>query len=38
MLLQKTQMYFNELNYVMAHAIMNITTANGAKMAQKMLQ
>ena len=38
MLLQKTQMYFNELKYVMVHASMNITTTNGAKMAQKMPQ
>ena len=34
-LFQKTQMCFNELDYVMVHAVMNITTANGTIMAPK---
>ena len=36
MLFQKTQMCFNEPNYVMAHSIMDIMTASSANMAQKM--
>ena len=38
MFFQKTQMYFNEPDYVMVHNIMNIVTANGAKMTHKMSQ
>ena len=38
MLFQKTQMCFNELDYVTVRAVMNITTANGAKMVQKLPQ
>ena len=38
MLFQKTQMCFNELDNVTVSAVMNITTANGAKMVQKMPQ
>ena len=35
MLFQKTQMCFNEPDYVTVHSVMNIMIANGAKMAQK---
>ena len=35
MLFQKTQMSFNESDYVMKHPAMNIMTANSAKTAQK---
>ena len=38
MLFQKTQMCFNESDYVTVYSIMNIMTANRAKMAHKMLQ
>ena len=38
MLFQKTQMCFNEPDYVTVHSVMNIMTANGAKIAQKMPQ
>ena len=38
MLFQKTQMCFNEPDYVTVHSVMNIMTANPAKMAHKMLQ
>ena len=38
MLFQKTQMCFNEPDYVTAHSVMNIMKANGAKMAQKIPQ
>ena len=31
MLLQKTQMCFNEPDYVTVHTVMNIVTANGCK-------
>ena len=31
-------MCFNELDYVMVQGVVNNTTANGAKMAQKMPQ
>ena len=36
MLFQKSQMCFNESNYVTVHSGMNIMTANGSKMAQNM--
>ena len=35
MLFQKTQMCFNEPDYVTAHTVMNKVTANGAKIATK---
>ena len=35
MLFQKPQMYFNETDYVTVHSVMNIMTANVAKMPQK---
>ena len=35
MLFQKTQMCFNEPDYVTVHSVINIMTANGAKMVQK---
>ena len=35
MLFQKTQMFFNEPDYVTVYSVMNIMTANGAEMAQK---
>ena len=38
MLFQKTQMCFNEPDYVTVHSVMNIITANGAKMAQRIQQ
>ena len=38
MLFQKTQMCFNEPDYVTVRSVMNIMTANGAKIAQKMPQ
>ena len=31
-------MWFNEPDYVTVHSVMNIMTANGGKMAQKMPQ
>ena len=34
MLFQKTQMCFNEPDFVMVHTVMNLVTANGAKMTQ----
>ena len=34
-LFQKTQMCFNDPDYLMSHSVMNIMTANGAKMAKK---
>ena len=33
-LFQKTQMCFNDPDYLMSHSVMNIMTANGAKMAK----
>ena len=38
MLFQKTQMYFNEPDYVMVHTVMNKVTAKVAKMTRKMPQ
>ena len=38
MLFQKTQICFNEPDYVAVHSIMKIITASGTKMAQKMPQ
>ena len=38
MLFQKTQMSFNEADYVTVHSVMSIMTANGAKMVHKMPQ
>ena len=38
MLFQKIQMCFNEPDYVTVHSVMNIMTANGAKIAQKIRQ
>ena len=38
MLFKKTQMCFNDPDYLMSHSVMNIMTANGAKMAKKMQQ
>ena len=38
MLFQKTQMCFNEPDYVTVHSVMNIITVNGAKMAQRIQQ
>ena len=38
MLFQKTQMCFNEPDYVTVHPVMNIVTANGAKMVQRIPQ
>ena len=38
MLFQKNQMCFNEPDYVTVHSVINIRTANGAKMVQKMPQ
>ena len=35
MLFQKNQMCFNEPDYVTVHSVINIRTANGAKMVQK---
>ena len=35
---QKTQMCFNEPDYVMVHSVLILLTANGAKKAQKMPQ
>ena len=35
MLFQKSQMCFNEPDYVMVHSVVNIMTTNSAKMAQK---
>ena len=36
MLFQKTQMWFNEPDYVTTHSVINIMTANGTKMVLKM--
>ena len=38
MLFQKAQMCFNDPDYLTLHSVMNIMTANGAKMAEKMQQ
>ena len=38
MLFQKTQMSFNEPDYIMVHSVMNIMTASGVKMTHKMPQ
>ena len=38
MLFQKTQMSFNEPDYVMVDTVMNMVTPNSAKMTQKMSQ
>ena len=38
MLFQKTQMYFNEPDFLMVHTVMNIVIANGAEMTHKMPQ
>ena len=38
MLFQKTQMCFNEPDYVTVHFVMNIVTANGGKMVQRIPQ
>ena len=39
MLFKKTQMFFNEPDYVTVHSVLNIMTANGAAItAQKMPQ
>ena len=38
MLFQKTQMCFNECDYVTVHSVMNIMKANRVKMAHKMPQ
>ena len=38
MLFQKTQMCFNEPDYVTVHSFLILMTANGAKAAQKMPQ
>ena len=35
---QKTRMCFNEPDYVLVHTVINIVTANDAKMRHKMLQ
>ena len=38
MLFQETQICFNEPDYVTVHSVINIMTANGAKMAEKRPQ
>ena len=38
MLLQITQMYFNEPDYVTVHSVMNIMTKNGTKVTQRLPQ
>ena len=38
MLFPKTQMCFNEPDYVTVHTVINIMTANSAKMVHKMPQ
>ena len=38
MLFQKTQICFSKPDNVTVHSVMNIMTANGAKMAQKRPQ
>ena len=38
MLFQETQICFNEPDHVTVHSVINIMTANGAKMAEKMPQ
>ena len=38
MLVQKTQMCFNEPDYILVATVINIVTANGAKMTDKMSQ
>ena len=36
MLLRKTQMCFNEPDYLTVNSVMNIMTANGARIAQRI--
>ena len=38
MLFQKTQMHFHEPDYVTVHSVMNIMTANCAKIAERIQQ
>ena len=38
MLFQKTDMWFNEFDYITVHTVMNTMIANGVKIVQKLVQ